>query len=369
MKIGVDAKWFYNGPVSGRVFIRQVLSRLLTTYPQHEWHIYLNKKNRNESFPFTGENITRHYIWSAYNMLSNRFLIPRHAKAHGLDVVLFQSFCGHQTTFRQALFVHDILFESRPEFFSWKEKTYFSFIKSSCRQADHIITSSQAVKDDLIHFKYTDNENKIDIAPLGVSENFKTLFGHDPRKISEVRSRYKLPQRFILFLGRMNTRKNIAAVLEALPLIRDKEISLVIAGEKDWEQPKLSKLIRAAGTSRVVLAGAIAEEDVPAVYAMAELFCFPSFAEGFGLPPLEAMASGLPVIVSNTSSLPEVCGDAALYVDPHHPQEIAAAVDDLLKNDFLRRQKTDAGIKRASLFTWERTAGSIMKTLGSLNKK
>ncbi|HET9824697.1 MAG TPA: glycosyltransferase family 1 protein, partial [Chitinophagaceae bacterium] len=169
---------------------------------------------------------------------------------------------------------------------------------------------------------------------------------------------------YILFVGRLNSRKNIQGLVRSLSLIDNKNILLVIAGDRNWKQPAVDHLLADERIKdRILFTGPLSDDHLAAIYAMAKIFCFPSFAEGFGLPPLEAMSSGVPVIVSNTTSMPEVCGTAALFADPHDPKNIAKKIDELLQNDELCAQKILEGLKWSCQYTWRGCAEGIMKAI------
>ena len=149
----------------------------------------------------------------------------------------------------------------------------------------------------------------------------------------------------------------------------DKNISLVIVGEENWKAPEINELLAQREIrERIIFTGFVPDNELAAIYAMAKAFCFPSFAEGFGLPPLEAMASGIPVIVSDTTSMPEVCNHAALFIDPRDPKNIADQVNSLLKNKTLYEQKKREGLEWSSQYTWKRTAEGIMQSILSAVK-
>src|SRR5205085_3650288 len=131
-------------------------------------------------------------------------------------------------------------------------------------------------------------------------------YQHDPNFLNWVKEKYGLPDNYLLFTGRLNARKNIRGLIQSLQFLEDKNISLVIVGEKNWKSPQVDELLIEKKTKeRVIFTGFVPDGELAAIYAMAKTFCYPSFAEGFGLPPLEAMASGVPVVVSATTSMPE----------------------------------------------------------------
>ncbi len=363
MKIGLDAKWLYRGPGSGRVVLRNIVENLIRLYPDHEWHIFLDKIDAGLEFPFKGSNIHLYYVWARYNMLSNLFVLPSMAARLDLDVVLFQTFSPADKRFRSIAFIHDVLFRDYPQFFTWKEKLYFTPLRWVAPSAHRIITTTQIVKNKLLEFKYFTNSEKIDIAPLGINRGYKPLKEHDPQFVLRVMKKYKLPDSYLLFVGRLNVRKNIENLIKSLPLLFNKIIPLVVVGKEDWKSPRFQHLLHIEEIrNRVLLTGEVDDEELKVIYAKAKIFCFPSFAEGFGLPPLEAMASGIPVIVSDTSSMPEVCGSAGYYVNPFSPENIADAINELLENCTLYEKKILFGLERAKLYTWEKTVQEIMKS-------
>ena len=370
MRIGFDAKWFFTGPVSTRVILHNLLPILIEKFPEHEWVIFLDRKDQGKQLRFNQNNTRIIYVPVTTNMLANLFVLPAYGRKLKLDVVLTQTFPAPGNTFRSVSMVHDVLFEQHPEFFTWKEKVYFYPLRWFTRKANKVIVTSSSVAEDLVQFKYVRSPDEIHIVPLAVGKQYKPLRAHDPARVEFVKQKYMLPLSFILFVGRLNARKNIEALLKALPLLDDKEIKLVIVGEEDWKRPAIREILRDPSISeRVQMTGAINEEDLVVLYSLATVFCYPSFAEGFGLPPLEAMASAVPVVVSDTTSLPEVCGDAALYADPRVPSSIAEKINDVVRDPKLAQELIKKGIERSAKFTWESTAIGIMETIKTVVKK
>jgi glycosyltransferase involved in cell wall biosynthesis len=364
MKIGIDAKWFFTGHISGRLFIQNVLPELVSLHPEIEWHLFLNAKEKGLGLPVKNENIKIHYVWAGFNMLSNLFVLPKYAKRHHLDVVFFQTFSSKRKLFKSVVFIHDVLFNRYPEYFTWRERLYFKVLKWTAPAADRIVTTTNYVQNELIRFRYAKNRQSVDIAPSGVTDIFKPLCFHDKEFLERTRIKYNLPDSYLLFVGRLNVRKNIENLIESFRFIHDKNLCLVIAGEKNWKTARTDHFINDQEIrSKIFFTGPVDNEELSSIYAMAKVFCFPSFAEGFGLPPLEAMASGVPVIVSNTTSMPEVCGEAALYVDPYDPKAIAQKTNQLLEDNSLYEQKVKEGLEWSRNYTWRRTAKGIMKSI------
>ena len=364
MRIGLDAKWLFSGPVSTRTVLENLLPELFESYEEHEWIIFLDKKDKKFDFPFTQKNITIQYVWAESNMLSNVFVLPRYSKKLNTDIMVYQTFPSFKRSPPSIAFIHDVLFRDFPQFFTWKEKLYFKALSLLSKKATRLIATSEFVANDLIKYDYAKNRTHIDIVPLGVSKQYKLLENHDQNRVKKIKDKYSLPDEFVLYVGRLNTRKNIEALLKALPFLDNKSIPVVIVGKKDWKAPDLKQIVvNTAIENRIIFTGSVTTEELVIVYALAKVFCFPSFAEGFGLPPLEAMASGVPVIVSATAAMPEVCGDAAIYIDPCEPHSIVSALNCLLQDDEKYNQMKIKGLKRAAIFSWEKTAQRFMQSI------
>ena len=364
MKIGIDAKWLFRGQISGKVFIQNVLPELFKLHPEIEWHIFLDKKDKDFPLPFGKETAQVHYVWARLNMLSNLFVLPSYAKQLNLDAVLFQTFSPKGKSFKSIVFIHDVLFEDYPEHFTWKERLYFKPLKWTIVFADRILTTTEYVSKELARLHFTKATQQVDIVPLGVKTVFKSRHQHGNEFLKTVKQKYNLPDLYILFVGRLNSRKNIQGVIGSLAFLNDKSINVVVAGDRSWKKAPLRRLTSDKRIrERVIFTGPVTDEELAAIYAMAKIFCFPSFAEGFGLPPLEAMASGVPVIVSNNTAMPEVCDNAALFIDPHDPRTIADKINDLLQNIGLYNQKVTEGLQWSSQYNWRRTAEGIMKSI------
>ncbi|MBC7235633.1 MAG: glycosyltransferase family 4 protein [Chloroflexi bacterium] len=259
------------------------------------------------------------------------------------------------------LTVHDLIFEHLPEHHKPANRLYLrSAMPRFCRRADAIIAISECTKRDLIE-RYAIDEDKIVVIPEAAAPHF----GPQPiERVNEINQRYKLPPRYILSVGTIEPRKNLARLLDACePLFQEDLVDgLVLVGNRGWlYEGFFARLARSPWRERVILAGYVPDEDLPAVYAGAVLCAQPSLYEGFGLPVLEAMACGTPVCAANNSSLPEVGQDAALYFCPTDTEELYTTLRHLLGNDDLRAELGRRGIERAARFSWARTAQETVK--------
>lgn len=228
------------------------------------------------------------------------------------------------------------------------------------KKADCIITISNSTKNDLKHLKV--DAGKIKVIHLAADEKFQPL---DKEKIQTFKTKYNLNFRFLLYIGTLEPRKNIPTLIQAFSNLKKKHVlphKLVIAGKKGWKYKSIFELIEKLNLQDdVIFTGYVPDEDLPALYNAADLFVFPSLYEGFGLPPLEAMACGCPVITSNTSSLPEVVGDAGIMIDPYDVDGLAEAIYNVLTNMELKEDMVKKGLERAKMFSWEKTAKETLK--------
>jgi glycosyltransferase involved in cell wall biosynthesis len=257
---------------------------------------------------------------------------------------------------RLAVTVHDFSFHLHPKWHPAERVEYFrdNFWKN-IQRADAIITVSNFIRNQAVD-EFGFDSKKVHVIPNGFDQSlFHPLQPHD-RVLA--RQRLNLPDRFVLFVGSIEPRKNLLNLLDAyasLPQSLQNSTPLVLAGFRGWENTTIMRrLERLHGNVRYL--GFVQDEDLAALYALAELFVYPSFYEGFGLPPLEAMACGCPVLVANASSLPEVGADAVLYTSPDNVEEMAAAMQNVLENSSLGQRLRVKGLERASSFSWQASA-------------
>jgi glycosyltransferase involved in cell wall biosynthesis len=255
------------------------------------------------------------------------------------------------------LTVHDLTTLLTPDHHTVARRSYLRWmIPRACRRADAIIAVSESTRDDLVEQLEIPGE-KISVVYLGVSKTFRPI--KDPEELLRVRRKYNLPEKFILYVGLIEPRKNLDTLIAAYEAAEDvhREVSLVLAGSLGWRyQPLLSRIRSSKVARRIFMPGYIKSEDLAAVYGASSLFVYPSLYEGFGLPILEAMACGTPVITSNISSMPEVAGEAALLIDPHSPSDLASAMRRVLAEPAVSSSLSERGKLRAQSFTWDETA-------------
>ncbi len=365
MKIGIEAKWLFEGPPSGQRVVANLVRSLADVATDHELHLFLDARARGEPVPADIPERQRHYVWGKNNQLANVFVVPRAADRAGLDAVVYQNFAPPRSQARHArvAFVHDVIFESHPEFFTRRERLYFKPLRYLTRCADRVCTVSGCERTRLVNFGYAKPE-RVDVVPNGVDEAFAPKEHISGMESERVLDRFHAPERFVLYVGRLNARKNVAALVRAVAHFTTPDLQLLIAGAPDATSDDLGRIAADAGVAdRVRLLGHVSDADLRVLYSAATVFCFPSLDEGFGLCPLEAMASGTPAVVSNAPVMIETCGDAAVYVDPRDPTAIAAAIEGLVADAARHTELRYAGLARARSFNWTESARRLLASV------
>ena len=366
IKLGIDAKWFFKGPPSGNMVVKNLVNEMVNNNDeQFELYLLITRDFKKQALDYFPAHVKLIFLPVIPNLLSNMLLVPWIARIYGLEAMLYQNF---SSLWPQALckivYIHDVLFLDYPQYYSGSELRYFKEMKRLAARADMIITISNSEKERLVKNKVA-SENRIAVVYHGINRDFKTLANYPGEMVNALALKYRLPSKYLLYVGRVNIRKNIARLVSALNMLDDKAIKLVIVGELGNDITVLKNHITEEGLAhRIIFTGHVPESDLYLIYANATVFCFPSYAEGFGLPPLEAMQCGVPVIVSKRTALPEVCGDAAIYIDPDDAEDIAEKINFLLNDVNLYNKKVTDGINHAKKFSWQISANGILKLIG-----
>ncbi len=260
------------------------------------------------------------------------------------------------------LTVHDLAFLLRPECADAKLRDYLEkTVPRSVARADFILADSLNTQDDLICLLGV-RPSKVEVVPGGVEERFAPVT--DPEALRSMRRRVSRGDPFILSVGMIEPRKNLVRLIEAFEKLKARlglPHKLVLAGKKGWlSEPIYRRAQESPIASEILFSGFVPDADLPALYSAADLFAFPSLYEGFGLPPLEAMACGTPVVVSDSSSLPEVVGDAALSVQADSTEELSQAMGLPFEDPDLRKRMISAGIRQAKKFSWRTSAEKML---------
>jgi glycosyltransferase involved in cell wall biosynthesis len=363
--IGIDYTPAYEqGGGIGR-YVRELIAALAALDDQTDYRLFVAGASARPLPPLPGTN----FRWAAsrippiwFARLWNRARLPIQVERWVGPVALY-----HATDFvlpptrpstRTVLTVHDLSFVRAPDAASPALRRYLDrVVPRSVRRADHVLADSQATKDDLIALCGTAPQ-KIDVLLSGVNPRFKPV--RDPVALAAVRTRYQIGDApFVLSVGTVQPRKNYERLMSAMARLPGdlQGTHLVIAGGRGWLQGPIYAAVESLGLrDRVHFIGFADDADLPALYSAARALAFPSLYEGFGLPVLEAMACGTPVVTSNVSSLVEVAGDATLLVDPLSVEQIADSLVRLLTDDDERAALIERGLRRAASFTWDRAA-------------
>lgn len=356
--IGIDARLTYYRAGGISTYIRKLITWLERLEPHGRFTVFHSRKAQESLVTRFG----RAALWTPCHHRWERLALTVELARFRLDLLHSPDFIPPQRGARRHIItVHDLSFLHFPQYLTAESRRYYNGqIATAVRQADHILTDSEATKADLMTMLNVPAE-KVTVHLLGVDESFRPL---PPAVLDEARARLRLPQPYILFVGTFEPRKNIAGLLEAYHLLLSQMHDappLVLAGQRGWLfDETLEKAARLGLHDRVLWRDDIGTADLPALYNLAAVLVLPSHYEGFGFPPLEAMACGTVPVVSSRSSLPEVVGDVGLQVDPDDPPALAAALYRALTDQPWRSAMREAGLARAASFTWERTARTAL---------
>ena len=367
--ITVDLRSLHSSEFSGvESYTVHVLEQLLVNDHENRYTLFYNGFSQKEFSHF-------HFVNAQYkqtripnrilNLLLKFFGWPKLEKLAGDSDVLFMPNWNTLSTSsltKVVLTVHDLSPQLVPEYYTPKARIWHWVIniQKLLKRADKLIAVSEFTKMSLIKELGVD-ERKITVAPLGVDhENYRSNLNID--RLREVRNSYSLPGDFVLFIGTVEPRKNLQRLIEAFEQI-DEPIHLIIVGKLGWKYSQLLQQIENSPKRRFIkILGYVSEADKPYIIKLSRVFAWPSLYEGFGLPVLEAMAVGTPVLTSNLSSLPEVAGNAALLVNPYNVEEISKGLQTLHLDKSVREHYIAKGLERSQQFTWKKTA-EIVKSI------
>lgn len=384
MKIGIDIRCLLGGKKTGvEEYTKELLEHLFAEGKEHRFVLFWNAWTLPPC-PFDWDKRFANVRLVSYripNKLLNfslwYFSFPALDRlVGGVDVFFLPNlnFVAFSRRAKVVLTAHDLSFEQCPETFSWKRRLWHVFVnfRRLARRANRIIAISESTRDDLVHSAGI-SKKKIRVVHSGISGRFRKMSRNNPELLA-VKNRYNLPYRFILFLGTIEPRKNITSLVRAFDeLVKcgdALDYELVIAGANGWKYHGVFEEINKLSSRRKIhRTGFVRDEDKPAFYNLASIFVYPSLYEGFGFPPLEALASGTPTIVSNTSSFPETVGDAAILIDPLRPDEIFLSLREIIRDRTLLETLANRGEDRAHLFQWKETAKTTLKIFQEISKK
>lgn len=353
MKITIDvSQMAYTGTGVGR-YTFELVKALLSLPSPHQFILWAGV--RKQRFYF--ESLQKTEPWSratwVYSHVSPKLagMLFNYSPLHleylsgETDLIHLSDWTAPVTRVPTVTTVHDLAFVKYPETVDpLIRHTQSIRLSRTISHGNHIIADSVSTKNDLVE-KYQIKESQIDVVYPGISTTYSPV---SKEELERVKTKYSLPSRYILSLGTQEPRKNLERLIDAT---RTLGLPLVIAGKYGWGK-------KVGNPQHVTVLGFVAEDDLPALYSSATVFCYPSLYEGFGFPVLEAMACGTPVVTSNISSLPEVTGDAAILVDPMNIESIKSGIEQALTSSEKMIKK---GTQQAKKFSWQNTASQVIK--------
>lgn len=370
MRIGVDCR-IYSSKFTGigrytfelvRYYLEQNEKQ---GYP-HEYVLFFNNPEYKEFV--CPKNVKKVLVNAKHYSLPEQTVFPKKLWKEDLDVVHFPHF-NIPFLYRRpyVVTIHDLTLTLFPgqKMNKWYHRLAYNLvIKNAVKQAKKVIAISHNTKKDIINYLHID-PNKIEVIHNWLGPEFK--FIQDTEKFTSTLKKYGIKKQFLLYTGVWRNHKNITGLIKAFHILKNKyntDFQLVITGKPDPFYPEVKQSIKdLALESDVITPGLVSEQELIYLYNAAFIYVFPSFYEGFGLPPLESMSCGTPVACSNTSSIPEVCEENAVYFDPYNPQDIAEKIHALHQKPDLQAELIANGLKHVKKFTWEKAAQKTLNLL------
>jgi glycosyltransferase involved in cell wall biosynthesis len=356
MRIGFDGTPLQYTRSGVGIYVEQLLRSLPQARPEWDYLLYTNK-------PYTANGIPRVRPFSGYFPRSRwvwmQFKLPQMIPQSGVDLCHFMNNSAPLRCARPyAITIHDASLFLFSQYHPWSRLLALRLLlPQTARRAQAVITVSQASRQELIKTLRLSPE-KVHVVHSAASRDFQPL--RDPERQARLRQKYNLPAKYVLYVGTIEPRKNLLRLIAAFGRIQadHPDCHLILIGPDGWMMNgALEKETIAANlTGKAHYLGFAPQADLPGLYSLATLFAFPSLHEGFGLPLLEAMACGAPVLTSDCSAMPEVSGAAAYLVDPNSVESIADGLNDLLNSAARREWHIEQGFARARQFSWEQTA-------------
>jgi len=361
MRIGIDARLIYYTQAGIRSYIVHLIEALARIDQEDEFIILQSRKD--DTILVSQPNFHRRSFWTPSHHRLEQWTLPLEIGPLRLDVLHSPDFIPPlRRNCRSTITIHDLTFLLYPHFLTQESARYYGQIDEAVQHADHIIAVSQSTKRDAARLLGVP-ESKITVIYEAANPIFRPL--PDREMVWRFRMERGLEDDYLLFVSTIEPRKNLPLLLRAYHWLRrsyKRGLKLVVVGSKGWLFDEVFLFVERLNLKdEVIFTGWVPAEELLLYYNGAICLVHPSFYEGFGLSPLEAMACGTPVVTSNTSSLPEVVGDAGLMVDPEDVAGLAEAIRRLLEDASLRHTLGEKGLERAKLFSWERAAGETLK--------
>ena len=368
LRLGFDAKRFFNNYTGLGNYSRDILENLSSVFPENEYYLYSSKIPKAKGvaeyidlkkFHIVQPKTVFKALWRSFG-IKNNLIEDKIQLYHGLSFEI--PFGIKKTKIKTVASIHDLIFLKYPELYPLIDRTIYNI---KCRYAAHnsdmITTISEASKVDIVKYYHIDPD-KIKVVYPSCAENFRISKSYED--LAALISKYKLPSSYILYVGSVIRRKNLLHIVESYKfLTSDLKIPLVIIGKADnaYKQNIIEFIRQNRLEKYLIWLENVSNNDLPGIYQKADLFIYPSLYEGFGIPVLEALFSKIPVITSNTSSLPEAGGQYSYYIDPESPEEIAFGISKILNDKNMADKMVVKGYEYAMNFTGEAIAKKMME--------
>lgn len=361
-RIGIDARLFGTAQAAGiGQYTEELIRNLLKNDPLSQYYIFLSPKSW-AGFPIYAPNLTKFQVRFPHYSFAEQLRYPAVLQKADLDLIHYTNF-NSPVWWRKVPSVVTIMdltlwwFSGRTQKGWWRRLAYRWVIKKACQNAQHIIAISEATKKDIVDMLRIDPE-KISVVYLAVADRYKPT--SDSSQVAEIKRKFNISKPYFLYVGQWRQHKNVARLIRAFHLLRRRynlDYQLVLAGKVDRQCPEVLATINQLNLqAEVILTGYVPDADLPLLYNGADAFVFPSLYEGFGLPPLEAMACGAPVVASRASCMPEILGEAAQYFDPLSVEDMAKAMVEIAKNYALRQTLRTLGFKQVKKYSFSQMA-------------
>jgi glycosyltransferase involved in cell wall biosynthesis len=360
LRIAIDAHSIGTGLAGNESYITNLIEALALIDETNRYTLFVTKPEAVERFNNRWPNFETRLTLPHTPLIRIPLTLVKELRTHPVDLLHVQYTAPPFAPCPFVATIHDLSFEHLPDTFKRRSRMQLRLtVRHTARRAAHIITSSEYSRRDIIE-TYRLEPERVSYTHLAAASRFSPV--RDESEVRRVRAAYDIEGEYILAVGSIQPRKNLVRLINAYADLRrarakDKLPRLLLVGKKAWlYEETLRALEKQCIPGEVKFTGYVPEADLPALYSGALCFVYPSYFEGFGLPPLEAMKCGVPVIAGNRTSLPEVVGDAGLLVDPFDEKAIAAAIARVIDNPDLRAALSVKGLERARLFDWRETA-------------
>ena len=368
--IGIDARMYGYAQTGIGNYIRHLLQCIFEMDKKNEYVIFLMPEEYDK-FDLPNKRIRKMKVSAKWYGWKEQLLFPFQLYKERLDLMHFTHFNSPILYFKRSIVtIHDIT----PFFFPGHKMRsiirrigFRTVFFSSVKKASKVIAVSENTKNDIANY-FKIKKNKINVIYEGTDSQFKVI--SDNQKITDIKKRYNITKPFIFYTGVWRNHKNLVGLIKAFEILRNKhklDYQLALGGKEDPYYPEVRETWEKLGLeSEIIRTGFIDQKDLPLFYNAAKAFIIPSFYEGFGLIGLEAFSCGIPVISSNTTSLPEILGNAAIYFDPNSPEEMAEKIKLVLTDKKLYNKLKDKGFKQVEKYSWEKMGKETMDVYGKI---